>query len=89
MPDFCQDCTCGRAQANADNEPTEEVVQERSRPERSFTAPEDWIEPTEGIEPVAPLRSKAWWNNPADGESSYATLLMTRHVWGICGTISQ
>jgi dihydroxy-acid dehydratase len=68
MPDFCQDCTCGRAQASADNEPIAEITQERSRPERSFTAPEDWVEPTEGVEPAVPLRSKAWWNNPADGE---------------------
>jgi dihydroxy-acid dehydratase len=68
MPDFCQDCTCGRAQASADNETIAEIAQERPRPERSFTAPEDWVEPTEGVEPAVPLRSKAWWNNPADGE---------------------
>jgi dihydroxy-acid dehydratase len=68
MPDFCQDCTCGRAQASTDNEPITEIARERPRPERSFTAPEDWTEPTEGVEPVIPLRSKAWWNNPADGE---------------------
>ena len=73
MPDFCQDCTCGRAQAHANgtggDEVVEDLVEEQPRPERSFTAPTDWVEPTEGIEPAVPLRSKSWWNNPADGES--------------------
>ena len=40
-----------------------------NRGPRSFTAPLDWQEPTEGIEPAVPLRSKMWWNNPEDGES--------------------
>jgi dihydroxy-acid dehydratase len=70
MPEFCQDCTCRRAQANGDDDRIEQVVEERSRPERSFTAPADWVDPAEGVEPAVPLRSKAWWNNPQDGEWS-------------------
>lgn len=33
---------------------------------RSFTAPKDWVEPAEGIEPAVPLRSKKWFNEPGD-----------------------
>ena len=84
MPDFCQDCTCGRAQTAEANEPVENVVHEKTRPERSFTAPEGWVEPTEGIEPAVPLRSKAWWNNPTDGKEPASSELICRHVWGIC-----
>ena len=68
MPDFCQDCTCGRAQASRGDEVVEEAVRDSMRQERSFTAPADWVEPTSGIEPAVPLRSKMWWNNPEDGE---------------------
>lgn len=89
MSNICTDCTCGRAQANGDNEAIEDAMRERSRPDRSFTAPEDWVEPTEGVELAIPLRSKAWWNNPNDGECDVESLLKARHVWGVCGTISQ
>jgi dihydroxy-acid dehydratase len=73
MSNFCQDCTCGRAQAEglraqADALPDPDPIAVRPpRQERSFTAPTDWIEPTEGVEPAVPLRSKMWWNNPNDG----------------------
>lgn len=36
------------------------------RSSRSFTAPQDWVEPAEGIEPAVPLRSKKWFNEPGD-----------------------
>jgi dihydroxy-acid dehydratase len=62
----CEGCTCGAAdQINGANEA---LLDERTRQARSFTAPTDWVDATEGIEPAIPLRSKAWWNNPEDGE---------------------
>lgn len=76
MPDFCQDCTCGRAQANGGDDSVDQVARDSSRPERSFTAPLDWAEPTEGVEPAVPLRSKMWWNNPEDGESLGRMLIL-------------
>lgn len=76
---FCEGCTCGRAEANgngtANNGADEstfapENVQDGSAPrqQRSFTAPIGWEEQTEGVEkPSIPLRSKQWWNKPEDG----------------------
>jgi dihydroxy-acid dehydratase len=65
----CADCTCGRAQVNEHvNEHGEPIGVRPSREERSFTAPTDYVEPTEGVEPAIPLRSKTWFNNPQDGE---------------------
>lgn len=89
MTDFCKDCTCGRAQANAGNETVEDAARASARPERSFTAPLDWVEPTEGIEPAVPLRSKMWWNNPEDGGFHNRSALTDRHVWGVRGEVPQ
>ncbi|EIW72525.1 dihydroxy-acid dehydratase [Tremella mesenterica] len=61
----CEGCTCGRAQGNVLS-PLEQEEQFHERPERSFTSPLDWVEPTEGIEPAVPLRSKKWFNSPED-----------------------
>jgi dihydroxy-acid dehydratase len=36
------------------------------RGSRSFTAPSEWVEPAEGVEPAVPLRSKKWFNEPGD-----------------------
>lgn len=46
-----------------------EAYEAAAREQRSFTAPMDSSD-TEGIEPAVPLRSKMWFNNPEDGESS-------------------
>ena len=89
MANYCQDCTCGRAQANGD-ELAAEVPRDAPRPERSFTAPQDWVEPTEGIEPAVPLRSKMWWNNPEDGELSLGHMvLISRYVRRLRGEVPQ
>ncbi len=81
-PQFCDNCTCGRAQAAAaqatttgagvaggvssDELAAAESFEQIRREARSFTSPADWTEPTEGIEPAVPLRSKIWFNNPND-----------------------
>jgi dihydroxy-acid dehydratase len=71
-PNFCENCTCGRDQAGV--LATEGSTELARREERSFTAPSDWIEPTEGIEPAVPLRSKLWFNNPEDCQFFLAVL---------------
>ncbi|GFZ51261.1 hypothetical protein JCM24511_09019 [Saitozyma sp. JCM 24511] len=60
----CEGCTCGRAQNNG--LAAEEQRELARREPRSFTAPSGYTEPTEGIEPAVPLRSKLWFNNPED-----------------------
>ncbi|RSH87148.1 hypothetical protein EHS25_003639 [Saitozyma podzolica] len=60
----CEGCTCGRAQNNG--LAAEEQRELARREARSFTAPSGYTEPTEGIEPAVPLRSKLWFNNPED-----------------------
>ncbi|WVQ83845.1 dihydroxy-acid dehydratase [Cryptococcus sp. DSM 104549] len=72
MSGACEGCTCGRAEqiaaaANGNGtSPITAAVNERTPgPERSFTAPADET-PYEGIEPAVPLRSKKWFNDPAD-----------------------
>ena len=62
----CEGCTCGRAQGNGLAPPEQQQWEDRQ--ERSFTSPLDWIEPTEGVEPAIPLRSKKWFNAPDDGQ---------------------
>ncbi|ORY26905.1 dihydroxy-acid/6-phosphogluconate dehydratase [Naematelia encephala] len=59
---FCEGCTCGRAEA-AGAAATDAAVNQSTR---SFTAPTGWVEPSEGVEPAVPLRSKLWFNNPQD-----------------------
>lgn len=81
MSAFCENCTCGRAQAangiaGANGAPgraeanvlaAPEARELQARDPRSFTSPADWQEPTEGIEPAVPLRSKEWFSKPDDG----------------------
>jgi hypothetical protein len=64
--DFCEGCNCGRAQEGGLAGP--EAAELAAREQRSFTAPVD-MTPNEGVEPVVPLRSNMWFNNPEDGES--------------------
>jgi dihydroxy-acid dehydratase len=65
--DFCEGCTCGRAEGGGLAAPEQYAAD--ARDQRSFTAPLDTT-PSEGIEPVVPLRSNMWFNNPEDGEST-------------------
>ncbi|KAL7421496.1 hypothetical protein Q5752_004383 [Cryptotrichosporon argae] len=60
----CEGCTCGRAEAEATAHG--EGVLRPNTGQRSFTAPAEYTGEPEGIEPVVPLRSKLWFNNPAD-----------------------
>ena len=62
--DFCEGCTCGRAEGGGLAAP--EQYEAQAREQRSFTAPID-LTPSEGIEPAVPLRSNMWFNNPEDG----------------------
>lgn len=78
----CDGCTCGRGDPSASRVESgglagaEQLLnQEQTAPRedlyalggsRSFTAPQDWVEPAEGIEPAVPLRSKKWFNEPGD-----------------------
>jgi dihydroxy-acid dehydratase len=64
--DFCEGCTCGRAEGGGLAAPEQYAAD--ARDQRSFTAPLDTT-PSEGIEPAVPLRSNMWFNNPEDGES--------------------
>jgi hypothetical protein len=68
----CEGCTCGRAQNNG--LAAEEQRELARREARSFTAPSGYTEPTEGIEPAVPLRSKLWFNNPEDSEYLHACM---------------
>jgi len=63
--DFCEGCTCGRAEGGGLAAPEQYAAD--ARDQRSFTAPLDTT-PSEGIEPVVPLRSNMWFNNPEDGQ---------------------
>jgi dihydroxy-acid dehydratase len=76
----CEGCTCGRAntvKGTSEAEAWTEVNGSSNAPShgyerrepKSFTAPHDWVEPTGGVEPAVPLRSKLWFNNPGDGVS--------------------
>jgi dihydroxy-acid dehydratase len=66
----CEGCTCGAADTTLAGDA---ILDERTRQARSFTAPHDYVERNEGIEPAIPLRSKEWWNNPDDGKSPCET----------------
>jgi len=87
--DFCEGCTCGRAEAGGLAAPEQYAAD--ARDQRSFTAPLDTT-PSEGIEPVVPLRSNMWFNNPEDGKSTPRVVgfgLIYRYGRMLCRAIPQ
>ena len=93
--DFCEGCTCGRAEGGGLAAP--EAYEAAARDARSFTAPMD-LGDSEGIEPAVPLRSKMWFNNPEDGMSGsprsfvyseMRELIRNRHGRMLCREIPQ
>ena len=87
--DFCEGCTCGRAEGGGLAAPEQYAAD--ARDQRSFTAPLDTT-PSEGIEPVVPLRSNMWFNNPEDGQYPFCvpgTELIDRYGWMLRRAIPQ
>jgi hypothetical protein len=87
--DFCEGCTCGRAEGGGLAAPEQYAAD--ARDQRSFTAPLDTT-PSEGIEPAVPLRSNMWFNNPEDGQYPSCIPgkeLIYRYGWMLCRAIPQ
>jgi hypothetical protein len=87
--DFCEGCTCGRAEGGGLAAPEQYAAD--ARDQRSFTAPLDTT-PSEGIEPAVPLRSNMWFNNPEDGQFASCVPgkeLIYRYGWMLCRAIPQ